>query len=108
MKLTYKMIYNFSIFPRTLTINTNEGLVNIDIGEQCGTHWTFSYMEDNNFFFDSFGGLPDKFLLIRKPKPTTYHSYQIQDINIRLSATYLLYFFYLIERMYGYDAFLKT
>ena len=66
----------------------------------CGTHWTFFYIKDNeSFYFESFGQAPDKFLLPQLPKPITYHKYKNQDINSRISGTYCLYFFYLIEVM---------
>ena len=46
-----------------------------------------------SYYFDSFGGQPDKFLLYRSPKPIIYHSYNIQDINSELCASLCLYFF---------------
>ena len=42
-----------------------------------GTHWTFLYRKDNrSFYFDSFGGSPNKFPLQQLPKPITFHNYK--------------------------------
>ena len=62
---------------------------------------------DKYFYYDSFGGQPDEFLLNHLPKPIIYHKYKIQDINFRLGGSYCLYLFYLFERMNCYDAILK-
>ena len=38
------------------------------------THWTCFYLKDNgSFYFESFGGQPDKLQLNALPKPKTYH-----------------------------------
>ena len=101
-------VYNYSIYPRDSKIYTDRGFVNIDNGSQGGTHWTCFIVKDNkSFYFDSFGGSPDKFLLKQLPKPIIYHNYKIQDINSQLCGSYCLYFFYLIERMNYYDTILK-
>ena len=101
-------VYNYSIYPRDSKIYSDKRFVNIDNGSQGGTHWTCFYIKDNkSFYFDSFGGQPDKFLLNQLPKPIIYHNYKIQDINSKLCGSYCLYFFYLIERMNYYDAILK-
>ena len=58
-----------------------------------GSHWTCFYIEDKkSFYFDSFGGRPDIFLLNQLPTPMTYHNYKNQDINSRLCGSYCLYF----------------
>jgi len=101
-------VYNYPIYPRDSKIYSNKGFINIDNGSQGGTHWTAFIVKDNkSYYFDSFGGSPDKFLLHGLPKPITYHNYKIQDINSKLCGSYCLYFFYLIERMNYYDAILK-
>ena len=101
-------VYNYPIYPRDSKIYSDRGFVNIDDGSQNGTHWTCFIVKDNkSYYFDSFGGQPDKFLLKQLPKPIIYHKYKIQDINSRLYGSYCLYFFYLIERMNFYDAILK-
>ena len=101
-------IYNYPIYPRDSRILSDRGFVNLDNGSQGGSHWTCFIVKDNKlFYFDSFGGAPDKFLLNLLPKPITYHIYKIQDINSKLCGSYCLYFFYLIERMKYYDAILK-
>ena len=73
-----------------------------------GTHWTCFIVKDNkSFYFDSFGGQPDKYLLNQLPKPIIYHKYKIQDINSKLCGPYVLYFFYLFQKMNYYDTILK-
>ena len=101
-------IYNYKIYPRDSKIYSDKGFINIDNGSQGGTHWTCFYIKGNkSYYFDSFGGTPDKFLLNQLPKPIIYHNYKIQDFNSQLCGSYCLYFFYLIERMNYYDTILK-
>ena len=101
-------IYIHPIYPRDSKIYSDKGFVNFDNGSQGGIHWTCFIVKDNrSYYFDSFGLQPDKFLLNQLPKPIIYHNYKIQDINSQLCGSYCLYFFYLIERMNYYDAFLK-
>ena len=103
-----QIVYNYPIYPRDSKISSDRGFVNIDDGSQDGTHWSCFIVKDNkSYYFDSFGGQPDKFLLNQLPKPIIYHNYKIQDINSKLCGSYCLYFFYLIERMTYYDAILK-
>ena len=97
-------IYNYKIYPRDSKITSDRGFVNIDNGEKGGTHWVCFY---KNYYFDSFGGSPDKFLLNQLPKPIIYHNFKIQNINSNLCGSYCLYFFYLMEQMNYYDAILK-
>ena len=101
-------VFNYPIYPRNSKIYSDKGFVNIDNGKMGVTHWCCFYFEDNeSYYFDSFGGAPDKFLLKQLPKPIIYHNYKIQDINSKLCGSYSLYFFYLIERMNYYDTILK-
>ena len=101
-------VYNYSIYPRDSKIYSDKGFVNIGNYQNGGSHWCAFYIKDNkSYYFDSFGGQPDKFLLKQLPKPIIYHNYKIQDINSKLYGSYCLYFFYLIERMNYYDAILK-
>ena len=101
-------VYNYPIYPRDSKKYSDKGFVNIDNGIMGGTHWTCFILKDNkSFYFDSFGGNPDKFLLNQLPKPILYHNCKIQDINSKLCGSYSLYFFYLFERMNYYDAILK-
>ena len=87
-------VYNYPIYPRDSKIYSDRGFVNIDNGSQGGTHWTCFIVKDNkSYYFDSFGGPPDKFLLNQLPKPIIYHNYKIQDINSKLCGSYCLYFF---------------
>ena len=101
-------VYNYPIYPRDSKKYSDRGFVNIDDGRMGGSHWTCFIVKDNkSYYFDSFGGQPDKFLLKQLPKPIIYHNYKIQDINSRLCGSYCLYFFYLIRRMNYYDTILK-
>ena len=101
-------VYNYPIYPRDSKIYSDKGFVNIDNGSQGGTHWCAFYVKNNkSFYFDSFGGQPDKFLLNQLPKPIIYQNYKIQDINSKLCGSYCLYFFFLFERMNYYDAIIK-
>ena len=101
--------YNCPIYPRDSKIYSVKGFVTIDNGSQGGSHWTCFYIKDNkSYYFDSFGGQPDKCLLNQLPKPIIYHNYKIHDINSKLCGSFCLYFFYLIERMNYYDTILKT
>ena len=101
-------VYNFRIYPRDSKIHSDKGFVNIDDGRMGGSHWCCFIIKDNkSYYFDSFGGSPDRFLLSQLPKPILHHNYKIQNINSKLCGSYCLYFFYLIERMNYYDAFLK-
>ena len=101
-------IYNYPIYPKDSKIYSERGFVNIDNGSMGGSHWTCFIVKDNkSYYFDSFGGQPDKFPLNQLPKPIIYQNYKIQDINSILCGSYCLYFFYLIERMNYYDTILK-
>ena len=102
-----RRLFNCKIYPRDSKIITDKGFVNIDNGSLGGTHWTCFIVKDNkSFYFDSFGGAPDIFLINQLPKPIIYHIYKIQDRISKLCGSYCLYFFYLIERMNYYDAIL--
>ena len=101
-------IYNYPIYPRDSKIFSDKGFVNNDDGSMNGTHWTCFIVKDTkSYYFDSFGGAPDKFLLKHLPKPIIYHNYKIQDMNSKLCGSFCLYFSYLIERMNYYDAIIK-
>ena len=101
-------LYNYPIYPRDSKIYSDRGFVNIDNGFIGGSHRTCFIVKDNkSYYFDSFGGQPDKFLLKQLPKPLIYHNYKIQDIDSKFCGSYCLYFFYLIERKKYYDAVLK-
>ena len=84
-------IFNYNIYPRDSKIYSDRGYINIDNGSQNGTHWCAFYVKDNkSYYFDSFGGQPDKFLLSQLHKPIIYHNYKIQDIYSKLCGSYCL------------------
>ena len=87
-------IYNLPIYPRDSKIYSDERFVNFDNGCIGGTHWTcFSIKDHKSYYFDSFGGQPNKFLLNQLPKPMTYHNYKIQGMNSKLCGSYFYTFF---------------
>ena len=66
-------ICNYPIYPRDGKIYSDKGFVNIDNGSMGGSHWVAFIVKDKkSYYFDSFGGTPDKFLLNQLPKPITY------------------------------------
>ena len=81
-------VYNYNIYPRDSKIHTNKGFVNMDDASMNGSHWTCFYTKDNkSYYFDSFGGQPDKFLLNHIPKPIIYQSFKKQDIFSKLCGS---------------------
>ena len=89
-----RRVYNHNIYPRDSKKLSDKGSVKVHNGSEGGTHWTcFKVNDDKSFYFDSFGGQPDKFLLNQLPKPITYHSYKIQNENSKLCGSYCLTFF---------------
>ena len=77
-------VYEYPIYPRDSKSYSDEGFVNIDNGSMGGSHWTcFIKKENKSYYFDSFEGAPDEFLLKQVPEPILYHKYEIQDINSR-------------------------
>ena len=99
---------NYPIYPGDSKIYSNQGFVYIDKGSQGGSHWTCFIIKNNkSYYFDSFGGQPDKFLLNQLPKPVIYHNFKKEDINSKLCGSYCFYFFFLIGRMNYYDFILK-
>ena len=68
-------VYKYAIYPRDSKIHSDRGFINIDDGRMGGSHWTCFIVKDNKpFYFDSFGGTPDKFLLNQLPKSIIYHN----------------------------------
>ena len=60
-----------------------------------------------SYYFGSFGDPVDTFLLQQLPKPITFHSYEVRDINNRLCSVFCLDVLHLIERIDPYNAVLK-
>ena len=101
-------VYIYPINPRDSKTYSDKGFVITDNGSQGGTHWVAFIVKDKkSYYFDSFGGTPDKLILKQLPKPILYHNFKIQDINSKLCGSYCLCFFYLIERLNYYDTILK-
>ena len=108
-EIELKKVDNYPIEPRVSKTYSDKGFVNIDDGSMGGSHWDCFIVKDNkSYYFDSFGGQPDKVLLNQLPETRLYRNYKIQEINSKLCGSYCLYFFYLIERMDYYDAVLKV
>ena len=101
-------VYKTPTYPKISKKYSDKGFGNIDNGITGGTHWTCFIVKNNkSYYFDSFGGKPDKHLPKHLPKPIIYHKCNLQDIYSKLCGSYCLYFVYLIERMKDYDTFLK-
>ena len=101
-------VYNYPIYPRDSKVYSDKGFVNIDDGRKGGSHPCAFYVKDNkSYYFDSFGGHPDIFLLNQIPKPILYHNFKIQYLISEICGSICLYFFYLIEKLNYYDAILK-
>ena len=91
--------YDYPIYPTDYKTYSDTGFVNIDNGSQGGTHWTcFIIKNSESFYFDSFGGRPNKILLNQLPEPKLYHNYKTEEKISKLCASYCLYFLFLIER----------
>ena len=57
-------VYDYPIYPRDSSKFLDRGFVNIDCGLMGGSRWTCFVVKDRKYFyFDSFGGQPDTFLL---------------------------------------------
>ena len=68
-------VFNSNIYPRDSKIYTDNWFINIDNGEQGGTHWTcFIVKYNKSYYFNSFGGRPDKFLLNHLTEPIINHN----------------------------------
>ena len=75
-------VFNYNIYPRDSKIYSDKGFINIDDGSMGGSHWNCFLIKDNkSFYFHSFGGQPDRFLLNQLPKPIIYHKYIKHDKN---------------------------
>ena len=108
MSLNYKEFIIILYILEILKFYSDKGFVNIDDGRMGGSHWTGFYIKDHkSYYFDSFGGQPDKFLLNQLPKPIIYLNSKIQDINFKFCGSYCVYFYYLIGKMGYYDAVSK-
>ena len=84
-------IYIYPIYPKDSKIHSDKCFVNNDDGRTGGSHWTCFIVKDNkSYYFDSFGGQPDKFLLKQLQKPIIYKNHKIQDINSKLCGSFSL------------------
>ena len=99
-------VYISPINPRDTKSYSDKRFVKLDDGRINGTHGCAFYVKNNkSYYFDSFGGQPDKFLKLL-PKLKTYHKFEKQDRYSELCGSYCLYFFYLFEKMNFYDTIL--
>ena len=103
MNLNYKEVL-IILYDLEIQKKSDKGFANINNGQMGRTYWTcFIIKHNKSYYFESFGGEPDKFLLNHLPKPIIYHNCKFQEINSRLCGLYCLYFIDLIERMSYYD-----
>ena len=86
-------VFNYPIYRRDSKKYPDRVSVNFDNGQLGGIHWVCFIVKNNKaYYFDCFGGAPNKFLLNQLSKPIKYHNYRIQDINSRLCGSFCLYF----------------
>ena len=63
-----RRVYKYPVNPRDSKRYSDEGFVNKDNGSQGGSHWTCFVIKSNkSYYYDSFRGAPDKFLLNQLP-----------------------------------------
>ena len=75
--------FKYLIYPRVSKMFSGRRLINIEHSRMGGIHCTCFHIKDNiSFFFDSFGGQFDTFLLQQLQKPRIYHFFKNQVINI--------------------------
>ena len=90
-EMELQKIYNYLTYLRDSKNYSDKRFVNIDDGSQGGSHWICFIVKDNkSYYFDSFGGQPEKFLLSQLPKPIIYHNYKKQDKNSKFCGSYCL------------------
>ena len=93
-----RKIYIYPVYPRDSKKLSNEGFVDLDDDSRWGSHWVCYYMKDDKFYyFDSFGGQPDKLLRNQLHKPILYHNYKKQDKKIQIMWIFLLILLWLVE-----------
>ena len=68
-------VYKYNICHSDSKIHSSKGFVKIDNGIRGGSPWVcFIVKENKSYYFDSFGGNPDKILPNQLPKPIIYHN----------------------------------
>ena len=56
-----RKVYSYHVYYRVSKITTDKGCVNTVNGQMGGFNWTCFYIKKNkSFYFDSFGGEPEK------------------------------------------------
>ena len=85
-------VYNCPIYPRDSKRYSDKVIVNTDNGSHGGSHCCAFFVEKSkSYYFDRFGGAPDKFPLKQLPKPTTYHNYKTQYLNSKFCGSYCFF-----------------
>ena len=84
-------VYSCPKNSRVSKFYPDKGFLNIDNGSQGGTHWVCFIVNDNkSYYFDSYGGKPDKVFIQQLPKPIKYQKCKIQDMNSKKWGSYCL------------------
>ena len=61
-------VYYYQLYPRDSKTISDKGFVNLDNGSMGGWHWTCFIVKDNkSYYFESFGGQPEKLLVEQLP-----------------------------------------
>ena len=64
-----RKVYSFHVYHRVSKITTDKVCVNTVNGQMGSFNWTCFYIKNNkSFYFDSFGGEPEKCLPNQLPK----------------------------------------
>ena len=79
-------VCNYPIYPRYSKIHSHKRFVIIDNGQLGGgTHLICFIVKDIKlFYFDSFGGAQDKFLINQMLKSIIYHNYKIKKFKFQI------------------------
>ena len=63
-ELHVQKTYIYSVYPGDSKMIADKRFVNFGNGSMGGSHWTcFIKKDKKSYYFDSYGGEPDKFLL---------------------------------------------
>ena len=92
MNVHVQKIFIYPVYPRDSTMIADKRFVNIGNGSMGGSHWTCFIIKDKkSYYFDSYGGEPNKFLLNYLCKPIKYQNkkkFKIQSLKYAANISY--------------------